>query len=872
MDNLIKGLEYEKQVILHLLKSNKLVFGWNDIPIDVFIQSKIFENYSDKLNFRRKSLPDVHGVPDTGCDVYYFDEQHKRWVIVQCKNYTGTVTLDKLAGFYGMLLSTELHGELFYTSSLSEPITRYSQKKIKYIKHPYIDDNTKIIQENRVRLQPYNYQTEAINTMVKHQRGIMVLACGLGKTLISIHWAERFNVVIIFSPLMPHAKQNLERFKNEYHDAYEYILVDSDGTRNINEIIPHLNQKVVLSVTYKSHDVINNLINYIPDKNNIGIVIDEFHNLTCDNLMNKDDSFYKIFEQEYNFLFVSATPKIYDTDNDDYLDNFTVTGKVEYEYELGKAIQEKLICDYDVFVPDISITPSDQLIGVYEYLDIKDLSNIDNDVKAHFLLRGMEENGHSKCICYSKDIEDTKQLNEAFNRIKKYHALELYIETIISDTKQKEREKILKGFSETKKKALICSVRILDECIDIPKCDSVFITSTQTNKIRTIQRVCRANRKDPSNPNKRSGIYMWTNENEQITELIANLKEFDSTFTIDKVKICNISDNKKLCVKPRQEQMNIEIYKSLDKVLISTKRVETWSQNFDNAKKHINENKCRPSEESEDLNIKRIAKWIAGQNIKYKNKTGIMINQNIYSMWSQFLIEFKIYFPSAIEKWNTMHDKIDKYIDENKCIPDLRSQNIEIQQMGLWIANQKYNHQRKQNIHKNEEIYNKWEQLVTKYDDIVLTKEDKREKMFKKFKQHLDENKCIPYANYKNKEFVKLAHWYVHQQNSYEEKINCMKNDKIYNQWSEFIIEYKNKLIDNHQLQWNINFNKLKEYIDTNKCIPNYNSKDSEVKKLYHWMATQKKYYKNKSNCMKSIEMYNIWTKITEDYINKYSN
>ena len=191
---------------------------------------------------------------------------------------------------------------------------------------------------------------------------------------------------------------------------------------------------------------------------------------------------------------------------------------------------------------------------VYQKLKITDKVNVDHDVKAHFLIRCMEENGHTKCICYSKDVDDAELLKAAFERIKEYHAIELYVNLIVSDVGHKQRDLILKEFQETNKKAIICSVRILDECIDIPKCDCVFMTSAQTNKIRMIQRICRANRKDKDNLNKKSGIYMWTDEYNELTELVANLKEFDSTFTKEKIKICNTTDEVKRCIKGTEQK------------------------------------------------------------------------------------------------------------------------------------------------------------------------------------------------------------------------------------------------------------------------------------------------------------------------------
>jgi len=430
MENYLKGIQYEKQVKAEILKNHKQCYLWNEIPLSVFMSSAIFESYSDKLNFLRKANfeNDSHNISDTGCDLIYFDEDKKKYVIVQCKNYTKTITMDKLAGFALMVASTGLNGELYYTSSLSEPIMRYKQSQFKFIKHAYIDNNNNIainnsskkkdkliiIPNKKNKMQPRDYQLEALSKLIVNKRSILGAICGLGKTFISILWTKRFDIIIIFSPLRQHAQQNLDRYKSELDD-YEYVLVDCDGVRDLDKLKSFLNKnkKVVLSTTYKSCDLIKSLIDYLP-ANKVGVVIDEFHNLTSDNIMNENNDFYKVLSQDYNYLFMSATPRIYESENGELIDNSKITGNIEYSYPLGKAIQNNYVCDYNVYVPDISIPNEEQMKDVYKELKIKDLSNLSYDICAHFLLRNMCENGNMKCISYSKDIEDAKKLMESF--------------------------------------------------------------------------------------------------------------------------------------------------------------------------------------------------------------------------------------------------------------------------------------------------------------------------------------------------------------------------------------------------------------------------------------------------------------------------
>jgi hypothetical protein len=69
---------------------------------------------------------------------------------------------------------------------------------------------------------------------------------------------------------------------------------------------------------------------------------------------------------------------------------------------------------------------------------------------------------------------------------------------------------------------ILFSVHTLDECIDIPKCDSVYITYKVVNPINIIQRVSRCLRVYENKG--KSGIFLWCNKYREI-KLVYNLLE-----------------------------------------------------------------------------------------------------------------------------------------------------------------------------------------------------------------------------------------------------------------------------------------------------------------------------------------------------------
>ena len=79
-----------------------------------------------------------------------------------------------------------------------------------------------------------------------------------------------------------------------------------------------------------------------------------------------------------------------------------------------------------------------------------------------------------------------------------------------------------------------------------------------------------------------------------------------------------------------------------------------------------------------------------------------------------------------------------------------------------------------------------------------------------------------------------------------------MKDESIYNLWTEFINDtrYKEYMQLPSMLEiFNINLNKLKTYIDINKQKPSRHSNDKNIKRLGIFIGNcQIKYVKNKQN------------------------
>ena len=350
----------------------------------------------------------------------------------------------------------------------------------------------------------------------------------------------------------------------------------------------------ILSVTYKSVDVLNEVIDII---SNYVVIIDEFHNISHNdvygeplqdisgenNLVFEDDTMEKtpinklLNNQSVDILFMSATPRIFELE-DEYL-NEELFGNIEYSYGMGDAIRNKYICDYDIYVPDVHVNNFNTTENIHKEIKISTMVK-SLGPRIHFLIKGMLETGSKKCIAYFKSQNDAKNFVTSIVKLNEYYCLDLSVNTIISSDTQESRKDKLSLFKNHEGLAILCSVKILDECIDIPSCDSIYMDSPGNSKIRNIQRISRSNRLNKNNPHKKSRIFVWADEYDEIVMMIKHLKEFDDDFRHEKVKIINSNFDKRNVVKSRSAKD--DTYKELDNLIIGIKRVKWMGRKIRN--------------------------------------------------------------------------------------------------------------------------------------------------------------------------------------------------------------------------------------------------------------------------------------------------
>jgi hypothetical protein len=370
----------------------------------------------------------------------------------------------------------------------------------------------------------------------------------------------------------------------------------------------------------------------------------------------------------------------------------------------------------------------------------------------------------------------------------------------------------------------------LNECVDIPVCDSIFITYVSKSRIRNIQRLCRANRKWAENPNKVASIFLWCDEYAEMACFMKHLKEYDERFTYEKVKrICG-SDVKGSGIMKISDSSDDK--KVLDGVIVGFKSVAGWMENLEKVKKYIDENGRRPSSTSNEKYIKYLGCWINQNRNKYFKKIDCMKIKHIYDEWTKFTILsiYSKYFINNLEKWVNSFKLLQNYLDEHKKRPsgDLP--------LGRWIGTQYKNYKKHRHIMQNIDIYNIWHSFIRSENYKIYFKTDEESWLYyyNLVEKYLITFNKKPTIDDKDINISKLGVWLGSQLYNFNNNIGLMKRVQLRDKFNILLTNYKNCFITDDE-KWILKLNQLKEFLNNHKKRPT----PKTDKNLYYWLTDQ---------------------------------
>ena len=559
--------DYEYAVVeQHRLRPHTRAWHWTNVPEELLFESGYIHDYSRtrKERLMRKKTPQqgVNRARDYGLDglavvtmpdgsILYHGLQakyfHKRRVTAGdigtflFKLFDLRTRIPTSVGY--LYTSTRLEAEMADGVQLPNHPLRHVLFPWKHPDDPGQPDMNREKDILECDLPLRDYQEDALQQL-DGQHGINVLhiPCRLGKTLIAGHDIRRRQppLLIAIAPLKV-SVDNLRRRLSCFLPNYHSLLVDSDtdGTTNLKDIRQFLEQegkKVIYSTFDSARDILSTMIHPHSDDSDqeddedekedgydpsdAYLLVDECHNLT--------DDLYEYVKQFSHILLLSATipEEIYDA--------LPIHRIIRIPF--SKGIEGNYLVDYTLWLPQL-LTKENGSTEVDTDIPIE-FSHHSRDLtaKALYLAVGMLKTGARRCIAYMRTQQECDEFMPILQDVfENYHGLSVWTEKVTSSVSHRKRTEFLDTFQQEDTEGLfrvLTSVRILDEAVDLPKCDSVFISSVgeQSSDIRFFQRCQRSSTIDPRHPMKRNHIFLWADGWESCVNALQYLRESDPAF------------------------------------------------------------------------------------------------------------------------------------------------------------------------------------------------------------------------------------------------------------------------------------------------------------------------------------------------------
>ena len=513
---------------------------------------------------------------------------------------------------------------------------------------------------------------KAVAHFQEHDKGLLIIPCGVGKTLISL-WITKELVsksILIGVPNKLLLKQWEEVILKIYGNIPYQIISGGVDIEDIMDFLQEHHKNCIVITTYSSsHKVYtaSQNIGYVFDMK----ILDEAHHLTTNNMQLEQTT--KKYVQMLKIsslkqLSLTATIKQLETTNPDGLvvsnDNAEYFGEIIDRKCLLWAINQKIVCDY---VIQTIIANEEQLESQLARFRIIEENDKRLFLSAFASLKSIFEGHSHHLLIYSNNKDNSLKLVQYIRILlgdNYFRIPELYFSNYHSEMKLKEQKKIISSFEEAKFGIITC-VYCLGEGWDFPLLDAVVFSENMSSNIRIVQSALRASRKNKDAPAKITKIILpilnredWLENNEnldlkKVREVIYQMGLEDETIS-QKIRVIRIDiersgPNPNPIPKPKSE---IDEFGEYDDELTQKLRLKTINRTalgttYEKARKIISEKLARSKKayyELCDIDI-RLSKE---PEVLYKEK---------FTNWIDYLSIPRIYYD-----FETCKKKVTEYL------------------------------------------------------------------------------------------------------------------------------------------------------------------------------------------------------------------
>ncbi len=549
-----EATKYEHAVILkhRELHPDSDVWHWSVVPEDLLYEANYIHSFNTqrltRLMNKKEKVENENRVRDYGLDglARTIEDGKPVYHGIQAKYYKSSSVTAKSIGTFGfvqMAMNKQnplSRGYLYSPGKLQINLEeQFAVLKDIFCHVPFDWSGSEIVNpapptiaqdegcESDLPLR--DYQVEVLVELKDHRRSAINIPCRMGKTVIAGHFLcrEKPAVLVVMAPLKI-SVDNLRTRLSSFLPEYSSILIDSDsqGTtdkRKLHDFMISAKSKSTPVVIYSTFRSAENIL------------------LTCDLF---DDGMMALIDEAHHLL---GSPQLRNWIRD--LPRVTVMSatlphelieELDIQHiskvQFSKGLEGGYIVDYTMWLPALTIHENGTTSVEAKIPD--ELATYSNTmiVKVLYHATCMMRTGSRRTIVYLNSQDECTEYMSCFQKvIEDYHGIEdIWVGKITSIVDAQQRTLLLSQFQGGSKDSfrVLTSVRILDEAIDVPRCDSVFITSVgeRSSDIRFFQRMQRSGTPDASNPNKRNNVFLWADGWEQCVTVFNSLRECDPVF------------------------------------------------------------------------------------------------------------------------------------------------------------------------------------------------------------------------------------------------------------------------------------------------------------------------------------------------------
>lgn len=388
--------------------------------------------------------------------------------------------------------------------------------------------------------QPMLHQQEALSAIAQglanNDRATVVMACGTGKSLVSLWAAERqaCKTLLVLVPSLALVRQLLHEWLRETAlEQFTFMCVCSDPTvaKGADDVIVHqadldfpvttestvvgqflakpfAGTKIVFS-TYQSAQVVAEGMPKNADGTaqpfDLGI-FDEAHKTAS-----REGTRFSFALEDSNLpirkrLFFTATPRHYDVRKKDKegdntlvysMDKPEIYGPVVHTLSFAEAARRGIICDYKVVISVVtSAMVDDHLLQHGEVLVEGNAVKARQVALQVALQKAVEKYGVSRIFTFHGSVAAARSFTSDDSEGIRQHLPDFTTLHVSGEMATSRREDQMKAFRQADK-AVISNARCLTEGVDVPAVDMVAFISPRKSKVDIVQATGRAMRKSP---------------------------------------------------------------------------------------------------------------------------------------------------------------------------------------------------------------------------------------------------------------------------------------------------------------------------------------------------------------------------------------